>query len=284
MTLNILVPTDFSNDAYNALHYATQLYKHQKCVFHILHAYDHQSHFKEDFRTSGTTKNLENFLNDRTNECLLETYHKIIADTEKNSFHQFATVSKNDSFDKAVKDYMAHHKIDLVVMGTKGETGAADIFVGGNTIQMVKRKLHCPILCIPKQLDYRPIFHLGYITSFKHSHEQVSLSILKSLASYHAASLHIIHICDTDTVVASQEKNKAELSRYFKAISVHFHTIPFEKSKAKTLGKFAKSEKLDVLAMCYYPHYFLDKLFREPVVLDLSIYTEIPLLVLPSQE
>lgn len=284
MIRNILVPTDFSNDAYNALFYATQLYKHQKCTFHILHAYDRQSHFKKEYKDGRTSKKLQGFLSDRTAEGLRETYHKIMGDTEKNALHHFVTIPKNDSLEKAVKSYTAQNPIDLIVMGTKGRTGAVDIFLGGNTIQMVKSKIDCPLLCIPKQIDYRPISQMSYITSFKHSLEKFSLSIIKSLASYHEASLHIVHICDDDTINTSQEKNKAFLSEYFEDTCLSFHTIPCEKSKAKTVAKFAKAHEIDLLAMCYYPHYFLDKLFREPVVLDLSIYTEIPLLILPTQE
>lgn len=284
MIRNILVPTDFSNDAYNALFYATQLYKHQKCTFHILHAYDNQSHFKEEFKGARRNKKLQDFLSDRTVESLKETYHKIIADTEKNMLHEFITVPKNDSLEKAVKAYMVQNTIDLMVMGTKGRTWAVDIFLGGNTIQMVKSKIDCPLLCIPKQLDYRPISQLGYITSFKHSLEKFSLSIVRSLASYHEASLHIVHVCDDDAINTSQEKNKALLGKYFKDTCLRFHSIPCEKSKAKTVAKFSKLQEIDLLAMCYYPHYFLDKLFREPVVQDLSFYTEIPLLILPTEE
>ena len=284
MILNILVPTDFSHDAYNALHYSTQLYKHQKCTFHILHAYDHQSHFKAEFKRSKKTKKLQEFLSDRTAECLLETYHKIIADTGANTLHQFVTVSKNAPLEKAVKTYMTLNTIDLIVMGTKGRTGAVDIFVGGNTIQMVKSKIDCPIFCIPKQIDFNPISQVGYITSFKHPLEKFSLSIVKSLASYYEASIHIIHVCDDEAISISQEKNKILLGNYFEDSCLRFHVIPREKSKAKTVAKFARTHEIDVLAMCYYPHYFLDKLFREPVVLDLSIYTNIPLLILPTQE
>jgi len=284
MVRNILVPTDFSHDAYNALFYATQLYKHQKCTFHILHAYDGQSHFKAEFKGGRRTKKLQEFLSDRTAECLRETYHKIIGDTEKNTLHEFITVPKNDALEKATKDYLVQNTIDLIAMGTKGRTGAVEIYLGGNTIQMVKSKIDCPILCIPKQIDFRPIAQLGYITSFKHPLEKFSLSIVKSLASYYEASLHIIHVCDDDTINTSQEKNKKLLGAYFEDSCLRFHTIACEKSKAKTVAKFAKKHELDVLAMCYYPHYFLEKLFREPVVLDLSIYTEIPLLILPTQE
>ncbi|MFS4467871.1 universal stress protein [Maribacter sp. 2210JD10-5] len=282
--MNVLVPTDFSYDAYNALFYATQLYQDQKCTFHILHAYDRQSHFKEEYRTSATTKGLQEFLSNRTAECLRETYHKIMADTDKNPLHEFVTVPKNDTLENAVKEYLGKKTIDLIVMGTKGRTGAMDIFFGGNTIQMVKNNPRCPLLCIPKQMNYSAISQMGYITSFKHTLHNETLKIVKSIAKRHDSALHILHVSKDDGINTSQEKNKLALEKFFEDICLKFHTVPFKKSKAKTVAKFAKDIGINLLVMYYYPHYFLDLLFREPVVLDLSFYTEIPLLILPAQE
>ncbi|MBM1106585.1 universal stress protein [Aurantibacter crassamenti] len=286
MTHNILVTTDFSYDSYNALFYVTQLYKNQKCIFHILYAFNHQSHFKQKYNGVNNTKELNKFLNNRAKECLLETYHKIVSDTEQNVLHKFKTISIHGTLEKAVKSYIGQHTIKLLVMGTKGRTGAMDIFFGGNTIQIVKSKIDCPVLCIPKQMDFRPISNFGFISSYKHSLEKYSLSIVKSLIAINHSHLHIIHMADglNEAIDAAQEKNKELLSDYFTNLKVTFKTISSKKSKAKTIAEFAKNNSIDILAMCYYPHYFLDKLFREPIVLDLSIYSDIPLLILASQE
>lgn len=284
MIHNILVLTDFSNDAYNALYYATQLYENQGCKFHILHSYDRQSNFKEDYNSETTTKSLVEFIGNRTEACLRETYHKITADTEKNPLHQFVTVLMNNSLEMAVKSYIIRNSIDLIVMGTKGRTGALDILFGGNTIHMVKSKIYCPLLCIPNQIDYRPISQMGYITSFRHNLDKSSLKIVKSLASNHEAALHIVRIDDGDLMNESQEKNKADLGTYFEDNSVRFHTVACNASKSKAVVQFAKAHEIDLLVMYYYPHFFLDKLFREPVLINLSFYTEIPLLILPYQE
>lgn len=282
MIRNILVPTDFSHDAYNALFYVTQLYKHQKCTFHILHAYDKQSHFIAEFKGGRRNKKLQEFLSDRTAESLRETYHKIMADTEKNALHEFVTVPKNNSLEKAVKSYMVENTIDLIAMGTKGRTGALKILFGGNTIQMVKSGLDCPILCIPKQIGFRPISKMGYFSTFKHSVEKFSLTIVKSLAKTYEATLHIAHIDDDLQITSSQGKNKKYLIKYFEDISFLFHNLPLESSKSKTVNNFVKSQELDFLILCYYSHNFLYKLFKEPLAVDLSITSEIPLLILNS--
>lgn len=72
------------------------------------------------------------FLSNRTAECLQETYHRIVSDTEKNSLHNFITVPKNGFLIKEVKAYLNVNPMDLLVMGNKGRTGAKKIFLGGN--------------------------------------------------------------------------------------------------------------------------------------------------------
>ncbi|MRI00735.1 hypothetical protein GH721_09375 [Kriegella sp. EG-1] len=279
---NILVTTDFSFDSYNALFYATQLYKNQKCTFHILHAYNNKSPLKEEYNSINKVDKLDDFLKLKAEEYLRETYHKIVSDNENNSLHNFITVSKHNNLENAIKNYVAKNQIYLIVMGSKGATGALNIFIGGNTIKVVKSGIHCPILCIPKQIDYHSISKIGYITSFKHSIEKLPLSILHSLITEHNASLNIIHICDDKSVQAFQEDNKELLIEYFQDCVPSFHNLPCDKTKAQTVSNFAKKEALSLLTMCYYKHNILDSLFREPVILDLSIYTEIPLLILPS--
>lgn len=284
MTKSILAPTDFSHDAYNALFYATQLFNHQKCTFHILHVYDRQSHFRKEYAGRKSGKTLLQFLSDKTAECVREIYHRIITDTEKNPLHTFITITKSGYLEKEVKDYVAQNQIDLVVMGNKGRTGAKEIFLGGNTIEIVKSGIACPVLCIPKEIDFKTISQIAYITDYEHTLGNRTLDIIKSLALIYEASLHILHVGDDGRINPSQEKNKEFLTEYFDDTCLHFHTSPFEKSKAETVAQFVKEHEIDLLTMVYYKHYLLDKLFREPVVLDLSFYLEIPLLVIPDQD
>lgn len=282
--MNVLAPTDFSNDAYNALYYATQLYRDKECNFHILHVYDRQSHFKKEYAVYQGEKSLKQFLCDRTDECLKETRHRIIADTANNPMHKFTTIHMYDSFIKGVKTYMVNNPVDLIVMGNKGRTGAKEIFLGGNTIEMVKSKLSCPLLCIPKEIDFKTISHLAYISDYKHTFSNSAMTVVKALAQANKATVHILHVGTKDKDMDEQKEYMDVLTDFFGAIELHFHNMVRSKSKAKTIANYVDTQQIDLLAMTYYPHYLLTKLFREPVVMDLSIYLEKPLLILPHQE
>ena len=282
--MNILVLTDFSNDAYNALFYATQLYREKECSFHIMHVYDRHSYLKKEYAVYQGDKSLRQFLSDRTDECLKQTMHRIISDTENNPLHKFTTLKIYDSFTKGVRTYSKNNPVDLLVMGNKGRTGAKEIFFGGNSIQIVKSKISCPILCVPKEIDFKAISHLLFITDYKHTLTNDAVWLIKSLAETNKATLHLLHVGEEDKETAAQKENRASLTSFFSSINLQFHDIARSKSKAKTIANYVEAHQIDLLAMSYYPHYLLTKLFREPVVMDLSIYLEKPLLILPGLE
>ena len=208
MAKSILLLTDFSHDSYGALYYTTQLFKSEECNFHILHTYNHQSFFYEDYPGQKSGKPLSQFLYDSTVECLEQTYHKIILDTARNTLHTFTTLAEKGDLEKVVKDYVLRAPIDLVVMGNKGKTGAKEIFMGGNTIRIVKSDLPCPILCVPKEIDYRPISQIAYVTDFKHPIKADALGVFRFLGEIHQASLHLLHINSGDKLDSEKEKNK----------------------------------------------------------------------------
>ena len=282
--MDVLVLTDFSNDAYNALFYATKLFKNNDCHFHILHTYTKHSHLKNEFAAFKGNKSLRQFLDDRTKESLTATRHKIIADSEKNGNHQFSTCQIYDSLLRGVKSYLKQNKVDLIVMGNKGRTGAREIFFGGNTIQMVKSKCAVPILCVPKEIEYSAISKLGFISGFEPSLTTPEMQLLKSIAHMNSVALHIIYVYSDKRELMELGEFKYKLGLFFDGITLEFHDLKRSKSIAKTVADYVKSHQIDLLAMTYYPHYFLTKLFREPVVMDLNIYMENPFLVLPGQE
>lgn len=88
----ILVPTDFSVNAYNALYYATRLFKNEACKFYIMHTFDPGSHILtdriEDHKDSDEYRNLYT----ESNEKLTETLHSIVRDTEDFE-HTFETIA-----------------------------------------------------------------------------------------------------------------------------------------------------------------------------------------------
>src|SRR5690606_31463271 len=100
---SILLPTDFSVNSQNAIHYALQLFKEDECTFYLMNSFDvgmtsptagvSSKSFQEAIYNSSKAQSEEDLAN------LLAQ----IGNLYKNSKHTFETLSLFLSFELAVK-------------------------------------------------------------------------------------------------------------------------------------------------------------------------------------
>ncbi len=277
---NILAATDFSNDAYCALFYATKLLGARSCTFHILHVYDELTplHGKE-VKLFGTKKRLKEVAVE-SGEKLTATFHKIKLDNN-NPLHNFTTISEKGGLSKVMERIIQDRKIDMVVMGNKGNTGAKELFMGGNTVQAVNKLTGCPVLAVPREIDYTPPREVAFITDFRKGCAKQAIAPLLFLASLTDASIRILHINEKERLTPLQLSNKKLLEISLKGVDHSFHWIPWVAQKAKSIHEFLQNQDIDMFAMVHQKRGFIEKILKEPVIKDISIYSNLPFLILP---
>ncbi len=280
---HILVATDFSNDAYSALFYATKLLAAKPCTFYILNVFDENTalHGKKA-PLLGSKKRLP-ALQIQSKEKLTETFHKIIMDNE-NPYHRFLTISNKGILDKSVKEAIRDYNIDLVVMGSKGLTGAKEIFLGSNTIQIAQGLALCPVLAVPKQIDYKAPKEIALITDFKKGCVKEALAPLLYLATLFGSSIRVMHITEEEVLDNEQEIRKNELEECLESIDHSFHWVQNYDDKAMVITSFLEKQHIDMFVMLSHKKSFFEKLIREPVIQDVIIYSRIPFLILPAKD
>ena len=280
---NILVATDFSNEAYNALFYATQIFASKKCTFHIMHIYD-------DLNATSSPRNVlfvgkKELLKLRTTsqENLTETVHKIVLDTG-NKLHKFNTISSKGTISSIISQTIDNLQIDLIVMGNKGKTGAKELFMGSNTIRIANTITQCPILAVPKEIANRPIDEIAFITDYKKGCTKNTLAMLLSIASISKAAIRVLHINEEEIMNPIQVSNKKLLKTCLAKTQHSFDDIWNYSDKANIIHDFLTQQDIKMFAMAYHRRNFFERLLHEPVVMDLSIYATIPFLILPIQD
>lgn len=280
---NFLVATDFSHDAYNALFYVTQLMKLHTCTFYILNVYNETTLLDSKKGQVVPSKKIMEALKIQSNEKLTHTYHKITLDNA-NEHHSFKTISQKGKLVKVLENIINEKQIDLVVMGSKGETGAKEIFFGSNTVNVAKSVSECPILAIPKQMAYKNPKEISFITDFKTGCSKATIAPLVYIASLTKASIRIMHINEEEILNNEQETHRKKLDECLENIEHSFHWMQEFTEKAKVIDTFLDNLSIDVFSMVYHQRSFLERLFREPVIKDLSIYADIPFLILPERD
>ena len=123
MDKRILLPTDFSKNALNAIRYALGLYNDQTCDFYFLNAYQVSGYSLDSMMVPepGEPGYEAAKLNSAQRFDHLMEVLRLHPDNPKHTYH---TISTFNSLLNAIKDIIAKKDIDIVIMGTKGSTGS----------------------------------------------------------------------------------------------------------------------------------------------------------------
>ena len=280
---NILVATDFSNNAYSALFYATQLLASENCTFYLLNTYTELTPLNDELLPGFGVKKLLKKLEIQSKEKLINISHRIVLDTD-NPKHTFNIISQKGDLAKVIKNLLPELHIDLVVMGNKGLTAAADIFFGSHTIKVANKINECPILAIPGEYDFKVPKEIAFVTDFEQYCNKSSLNPLLKIAELSKASIRVLHIDEEKFYNPAQEANRKTLQISLRQMEHSFQTVREFDDKAKVIDVLLDKMAVDMYAMVNYPHNLFQKLTHEPIIKDISMYSEIPFLILPPKD
>ena len=279
---NILVTTDFSENAWNATLYALELFKNEVCVFHLLNTYTPaiaSSRFMAASIDGGVLENGAQVSSKRGLQNMVERIRK----TQNNPKHTFKTSSSFSFLVDEIKEIVDQQSIDLVVTGTKGASGLEEVFMGSNTVRIIKSVKNCPVLAVPHYYEFVKPNEIAFATDFNRFYTASELKPVIDLAISFGATVRIIHVQHKITALTElQQFNLGMLRKYLDKVTHYVHTVSEFNSVSETLELFAQELDVHLMAMLNYQHSYMERLTREPVVKRVAFHTRIPLLVIPE--
>lgn len=277
---NILVATDFSNNAYNALYFAAQLFGKRQCSFTLLNAYTEQTRLLS--QKVGVTGNFDllDQLADESLEGLKQQYHRIRLDLD-NPLHHFETISVHDHLTDAIQSTIENKQVDLLVIGNSGKTKTSGLRWGSNAQKLIKEIRSCPILAVPLELEFNLPKEIAFATDYNHTYDAELLHPLIQIATMSNATVCIMHVNEEDRLSNVQKSNLYTLREYLSNIRHSVHWMPDYSSRTNVIKTFLEELNIDMLSMVQYEHGFFEALTREPVIKNLCLELNIPLLLVP---
>ena len=273
----ILLPTDFSENSINAVKYAIQLYKEVPCTFYLLNVFKIPYLANEELMDQNVRQLAA--LEDEMYESSKEDLEKLLKSLPKNSNHQFETISDYNLFNLAVHQVVEEKNIELIIMGTKGATGAKEIFMGSNAGDVIMRSA-CHALAVPENCTYRPPEEILFPTDFQIDYDIEDLAPLITLSEKNNSSIRIVHFSEKSELNDIQEKNKKNLSSFLGDIKHEYFTLSssdFEEG----INCFTQSRgNIDMIVIIGRHYGFFQRLFFKPKVRALSFHSKIPLFVI----
>ena len=276
----ILLPTDFSPISLNAIEYALEMFKDVPCQFYLLNVFRIPYLTNEELMDQNAAR--LSILEDEMYDDSINALKELKAGLPKNDKHEFITLSDYNLFSLAVKQVVQDKKIDMVIMGTKGATGAKEIFVGSNTSDVIMRN-YCHVVAVPEQKKFRPPKEITFPTDFKIAYDANDLEPLLDLAAMNDATIRIVHFSDNETLDELQTTNKEKLEAYLENTNHSYHILSnsdFEEG----INCFTQSRgDIDILVIISRHYSFFERLLFKPKVKSLSFHSKIPLFVIHHQ-
>ena len=271
---NILLPTDFSKNSRNAIRYALKFFEAEKCTFHILNSQKTSGYITADVLYGAPGASVyEGILNDNKKELeKMVQYCESISEGE-----EFTFVPKID-FDNivdAVNQAVALNNIDLIIMGSNGATGAAEVIFGSNTLKII-RNVDCPVIVIPEDFVFEKINSVLLSLNYQYDLAHKSLNIISEIVKKHNASLKILEIEEESIELSSQRNHTEEV----------FKEIGFERFSIKNIpasmaiNAFEQLIPVQLHAMIVERKNFLDRFIFGSETSKINYGSLVPLLVL----
>lgn len=274
----ILLPTDFSENSWNAVVFALNFYENTTCTFYLLHVNRLSNAVINDSPYIATKRVMDDVYIKSAKKQLGEFINRIKTQVSKNKKHKFYSLTDNNSFIESIRKHVDQKKVDAIVMGTKGASGIKKFIVGSNTGDVIT-KVKCTTLVVPENARFSGLGEVAFPTDFSLYHGVEALGSISEILEAYNSTLRILHISKKEAKLnVEQQRNKELLEDYFTNQNPSFHFLINKKIEGAVQG-FVKDRAIDLITMVAKNlNYFQQILFHSKVE-EISYHTDIPFLV-----
>lgn len=278
MQKQILIPTDYSKTAFNAIVYAFELFEKEECTFHIFHSYfmarSAQGNLMfpepQQFEYDAVARASEESL------ARLKSKVELLTDNPKHTVyfdHKFGTLIE------LIGEKVEKEGIDLIVMGTRGITDDREVAYGRNSVNVMESIRDCAVLAIPGNVTYKKINEIVFPSNFKSHFNKREMESLVKIAKMENSSIQILHIGKEEDLTERQNENRKQLESYFSELKFSYHWLEKVGVKEGVLS-FVDERKSSMIGFVNRKHWFFGSVFSNPLVKSLGIHSKVPIFAL----
>ena len=258
----ILVPTDFSLQAENALKVAAQLAKKHDCEIYLLHMLELPLH-KVDALSS--YRNLPEAV------FFMKLAHKyfegLLAKDYLNDIAVHEFVEFQETFKGVIKTCIKH-QIDLIVMGSHGISGLKEMLIGSNTEKVV-RTSKTPVLVIKNEHENFEVNDFVFASNFKNENKKVYEKAV-AFAELFNSQIHLVMINTANNFITTS-KAKTRMLDFAKTSNFENFTVNIynDKNIEKGILNFSQAINADLIGMSTRGRQGLSQFFNGSISEDL---------------
>ncbi|QXP80178.1 MULTISPECIES: universal stress protein [Winogradskyella] len=193
----ILVPTDFSVQAENALKVAAMIAKMNDAEIYLLHMMEIPMQQTDPGKAKSIIPETLFFMN-----LARKKFETIKNQDYLKGIKVHETVKEDITFNE-VKDSCDEFNIDLIVMGSHGTSGIMDMFVGSNTEKVV-RSSETPVLVIKNEHQNFNVSDFIFASDFQNDNKETYKQAVK-FAEIFNAKIHLLLVITPNSFMTTYE-------------------------------------------------------------------------------
>ncbi|MGB3851974.1 MAG: universal stress protein [Tunicatimonas sp.] len=271
----ILVPTDFSLTANNALIYALDLAKEVEAQVFILHVYHIPSAAVTAAYPAGY---YEAVSMDELKEEADQRMKKLKRDYLYATKVPYECLTQLGPAVDIIARTAEEKNVDLIVMGTQ-KAEKAKAWLGSVTTDTVKSS-HYPVLAVPHEAHFERPRTLLLATSLTQLPELGELDTLKTIAKEFEATIDVLYVRKEEAdLTREQTEGREALEDYLLGIPHQFHFASSENVN-DGIQQYMDQCQAELLVMIPQHRSFLDSLLHSSHTKQMVFHTHKPLLAI----
>lgn len=266
----ILVPTDFSDNANNALSFAIAISNRFEADILLYHVYRIGTSAAEKFKST-----VDEIVREDKMKALEESLEKARPTLEKGSLQ--GQIARGDTEDLIV-DKAKKEKFDLIVMGSEGESGLGTLLFGSTSLEVTRRS-SVPVVVIPRGAEPRPIQNIVLAVDGQGITSPDLLSPLVELGRLRNAKIQVFH-----KIMKGEEGNAKlhpSIAQALEGLDYSYHSEKTETDDiSDSIKEFVEEHQGHLLCLIHRRKGLFARFFKEKVTRDSVTENAIPLLVI----
>lgn len=267
----ILVPTDFSEQAENALKVAVQLAKINDSEIYLLHMLELPLQEIDALSTPSALPEAMFFM-----KLAEQKFEALLSKSYLKDIRVYDIVKNFPSFSSVI-DTCHEHDVDLIVMGSHGASGLKEMFIGSNAEKVV-RTSDIPVLVIKGKHDNFKVENFVFASDFKNDNKKTYRQAIEFAQSL-GAKIHLLMVnTANDFLSTSEAKNRIDnfTKNYdFKDYSVHIYN---DESIESGVLNFSKEIGADLIGISTHGRQGISRFFSGSIGEDVVNHADLPVM------
>ena len=288
----ILLPVDFSEYSMKACEFGFNIAKSMNAELVLLHVY-----FTPIYAASLPNGDIFNYqkqgfdreahiIHKQVQEKLEHLSNQIDAKIAAGEFPKIKYIKKlrEGIPEEEIVRYSRRHKVNLIIMGTRGSNQKKIDLIGSVTAEVIDR-CRTTVFAIPENTPYRTfdkIKKIAFLTDFDPRDLMALDRLMKNDFPIFKPDISLLHISDEHDEWDMIELGgiKEYLTQNYEGLNVDYDILKNDDNFSQSLSDYITENQIDVITLSSYRRNIFARLFNPSIARKMVFHSDTPLLVI----